>query len=160
MAEQVLKTLGYTYGRGGSWAGGNDVARAWLYDMAGVDSGSVQLRDASGMSAQNLLSPEATLAMLDHARRQPWGAAWRDAFPQPGMQGSTLSGRLEGLEGRVFGKTGTITNVNSLSGYFLAADGREYLFSILTNGSGLPAATMRAAIDQVVRAMARHLDER
>lgn len=160
MAEQVLKTLGYTLGTAGSWAGGNDVVRTYLYDVAGVDSGSIQLRDASGMSAQNLLSPEATLAMLAHGRSQSWGAAWRDAFPQPGMRGSTLSGRLEGLEGRVFAKTGTITNVNSLSGFFVAADGREYLFSILTNGSGLPAATMRAAIDEVVRAMARHLDQR
>jgi serine-type D-Ala-D-Ala carboxypeptidase/endopeptidase (penicillin-binding protein 4) len=158
VAEQVLKTLGAELAGEGSWRAGNDVARSYLYDVAGVDSGAVQLRDASGMSAQNLLSPAATVAMLAHARAQSWGRAYRVTFPQPGLAGSTLSGRLRPLDGRVHAKTGTITNVNSLSGYFTAADGREILFSILTNGSGLPAATMRAAIDEVVLAMARHLD--
>jgi D-alanyl-D-alanine carboxypeptidase len=50
--------------------------------------------------------------------------------------------------------------VNTLSGYFIAADGREYLFSILTNASGAPAAVMRTAVDEVVLTMARHLDGR
>jgi serine-type D-Ala-D-Ala carboxypeptidase/endopeptidase (penicillin-binding protein 4) len=112
------------------------------------------------MSAQNLLTPAATVALLAHARSQPWGAAFRSALPQPGLAGSTLSGRLQGLEGRVFAKTGTISNVNTLSGYFLTADGRDILFSVLSNGSGQPAATVRTAIDDVVRAMALHLDSR
>jgi serine-type D-Ala-D-Ala carboxypeptidase/endopeptidase (penicillin-binding protein 4) len=160
VAEQVLKTLGVEAGGAGSWADGNNVARAYLHDVVGIDSGAVLLRDASGMSAQNLLTPSATLAMLSHGRAQPWGALYRASFPQPGLAGSTLANRLRPLDGRVFAKTGTITNVNSLSGYYIAADGREYLFSVLTNGSGLPAATMRAAIDDVVLTMARHLDAR
>jgi serine-type D-Ala-D-Ala carboxypeptidase/endopeptidase (penicillin-binding protein 4) len=160
ISEQVLKTLGAEYAGEGSWRAGMDVARTYLYDVAGVDSGAVLLRDASGMSAQNLLSPAATIAMLAHARTQPWAREYRASFAQPGLAGSTLSGRLRELDGRIHAKTGTITNVNSLSGYFTAADGREILFSILSNGSGLPAATMRAAIDEVVLAMARHLDAR
>jgi serine-type D-Ala-D-Ala carboxypeptidase/endopeptidase (penicillin-binding protein 4) len=160
ITEQVLKTLGTEYGNEGSWRAGNDVVRAYLYDVAGVDSGAFQLRDGSGMSAQNLLTPAATVAMLAHARGQPWAHAYRASFAQPGLAGSTLSARLRELDGRVYAKTGTITNVNALSGYFVTTDGREILFSVLTNGSGLPAATMRAAIDNVVLAMARHLDGR
>jgi serine-type D-Ala-D-Ala carboxypeptidase/endopeptidase (penicillin-binding protein 4) len=158
IAEQVAKTLGAQYAGDGSWRGGNRIQRDYLVNAVGLDSLAVNLRDASGMSAQNLLTPTATIAILAHARTQPWAAAFRDGLPQPGMTGSTLSSRLAGLEGRVFAKTGTISNVNSLSGYFVATDGREYLFSILSNGSGLPSAPVRAAIDDVVRAMARHLD--
>jgi serine-type D-Ala-D-Ala carboxypeptidase/endopeptidase (penicillin-binding protein 4) len=160
VSEQVLKTLGAELAGEGSWNAGLSVERAYLYDVVGVDTGTFFLRDASGMSAQNLLTPAATIAMLDHARRQPWGDAYRVAFPQPGMAGSTLAARLRPLDGRVFAKTGTITNVNALSGYFVATDGREYLFSILTSASGQPAATMRNAIDDVVLVMARHLDGR
>jgi serine-type D-Ala-D-Ala carboxypeptidase/endopeptidase (penicillin-binding protein 4) len=160
VAEQVLKTLGAEFAGDGSWNGGLAVARSYLYDVVRADTGAFLLRDASGMSAQNLLTPATTMAMLAHARGQPWGGAYRAAFPQPGLAGSTLAGRLRQLEGRLWAKTGTITNVNSLSGYFTAADGRDYLFSILTSASGQPAATMRGAIDDVVLVMARHLDSR
>jgi serine-type D-Ala-D-Ala carboxypeptidase/endopeptidase (penicillin-binding protein 4) len=160
VSEQVLKTLGAERGVEGSWAGGLAVARSYLYDAVALDTGSFFLRDASGMSAQNLLTPAATVAMLAHARGQPWADVYRGALAQPGRGGTTLAGRLRPLEARLYGKTGTITNVNALSGYLMAADGREYLFSVLTSASGQPAATMRAAIDEVVLAMARHLDAR
>jgi serine-type D-Ala-D-Ala carboxypeptidase/endopeptidase (penicillin-binding protein 4) len=160
IAEQVSKTLGAELSGDGSWAAGQSAQRGYLVEVIGIDSGAVNLRDASGMSAQNLLTPAAVVALLAHAGAQPWGPQFRRSLAQPGLAGSTLAGRLEGFEGRVFAKTGTISNVNSLSGWFVAADGREYLFSLLSNGSGLPAATVRAALDEAVRAMARHLDHR
>jgi D-alanyl-D-alanine carboxypeptidase/D-alanyl-D-alanine-endopeptidase (penicillin-binding protein 4) len=158
VAEQVLKSLGAEFAGDGSWRGGTSVELEYLYGVAGVDSGAVNLRDASGMSAQNLLSPEATVAMLLHARAQQWSDAFRDALAAPGLEGSTLSGRLESLEGRVFGKTGTISNVNSLSGYLVGRGGRDIVFSIFTNGSGLPAGIVRNAIDDIVIAIARDVD--
>lgn len=160
IAEQVVKTLGAELGGDGSWRGGQTIQRTYLYDVVGVDSGALNLRDASGMSAQNLLTPVATVAMLAHAQAQPWGAEFRDALPRPGLAGSTLANRLRQLEDRVTAKTGTISNVNALSGYFVATGGRDVIFSILSNGSGLPAAPVRAAIDDVVLALARHLDDR
>ena len=55
----------------------------------------------------------------------------------------------------MFAKTGTISNVNSLSGYLVRNDGRELIFAILSNGAGLDEETMRSTIDQVVRTLAR-----
>ncbi|HEX6135565.1 MAG TPA: D-alanyl-D-alanine carboxypeptidase/D-alanyl-D-alanine-endopeptidase, partial [Longimicrobiales bacterium] len=158
MAEQVLKSLGAELGEEGSWRGGIGVEREYLYAVAGIDSGAVNLRDASGMSAQNLLSPAATVALLLHARAQPWSDTFRDALAAAGLEGTTLSGRLRPLEGRVFGKTGTISNVNSLSGYLVGRDGRDIVFSIMSNGSGLPSGMVREAIDAVVLAIARDVD--
>jgi D-alanyl-D-alanine carboxypeptidase len=54
----------------------------------------------------------------------------------------------------VFAKTGSLTNVASLSGYLLRPDGSTVLFSILSNASGLPGSRVQAAIDQVVRILA------
>jgi len=158
VAEQVLKSLGATFGDEGSWRGGIAVEQWFLYDVVGVDSGAINLRDASGMSAQNLLSPDAIATMLLHARAQPWSDAFRDALAAPGLEESTLSGRLRELDGRVFAKTGTISNVNSLSGYFVTRSGRDIIFSIMSNGSGLPSGIVRGAIDAVVLAVARSLD--
>jgi D-alanyl-D-alanine carboxypeptidase/D-alanyl-D-alanine-endopeptidase (penicillin-binding protein 4) len=155
VAEQVVKTLGAQAGGDGSWRAGIERELEYLYGSAGVDSGAVNLRDGSGMSAQNLLTPAATVAMLLHARAQPWSGAFRDALAAPGRPGTTLTNRLRPREGRVFGQTGTISNVNSLSGYLVGADGRDIVFSILTNGSGLPSGAVRAAIDEIVLAVAR-----
>jgi len=165
MAEQLLKTLGAMADStgivnlaaapaGGSWRAGLDVEGRYLTQVVGVDSLSFSLRDASGLSAQNVLSPRTTVTLLDHAHAR-WGDAWDAALAGPGVAGSTLNRRLTALEGRVFGKTGTIANVNALSGYLLTRDGRRLTFSILTNGSGLPASRVRQALDAIVEATAR-----
>jgi D-alanyl-D-alanine carboxypeptidase/D-alanyl-D-alanine-endopeptidase (penicillin-binding protein 4) len=84
----------------------------------------------------------------------PYADAFRRALAEPGEEDSTLERRLPGFEGRVFAKTGTISNVNSLSGYLVGSDGDQIVFSILSNGSGLPSSRVRAAIDDVLKALA------
>jgi serine-type D-Ala-D-Ala carboxypeptidase/endopeptidase (penicillin-binding protein 4) len=153
IAESLHKTLGAERGPGGSWAGGVTVQRRFLHDVVGIDSTALAVRDASGLSAQNLVTPEALIRILDHARRRPWGESYRAAMAQPGRPG-TLSGRLRHLEGRLHAKTGTIMHVNGLSGYVTAADGRLLLFSVLSNASGRPAVEVRAAIDRIVTEIA------
>lgn len=156
MAEQLLKTLGAHAGEQGSWESGVAAEREYLIERAGIDSLAFFLRDGSGLSAQNLLTPEATVRLLEHARDAGWGEYYRAALAAPGLRGSTLANRIEALEGRVFAKTGTITNVNSLSGYLIADNGVELTFSIFTNGTGLRSAVVRPAIDAVVQAIARY----
>ncbi|HEX6589840.1 MAG TPA: D-alanyl-D-alanine carboxypeptidase/D-alanyl-D-alanine-endopeptidase [Longimicrobiales bacterium] len=154
IAEQVLKTLGAELGDGGTWRAGAAVATRYLAEQAGVDSAAVHIVDGSGLSAQNLLSPDAIMRLLYHASEQPWGPIYRGAMPEPGEVESTLENRLIGYEGRVFAKTGSITHVNSLSGYVITADGREVIFSILSNASGVRASQVRAGIDRIVEALA------
>ena len=95
------------------------------------------------------------MRILQEMREGPHAEEFRAAMAEPGKEDSTLERRLLDLEGRVFAKTGTISNVNSLSGYLVRDDGREIVFSILTNGSGLPSSRVRASIDDVVRGLAR-----
>ena len=154
IAEMVLKTLGAERGEGGTWAAGLEVERRYLFDVVGIDSTAVVLRDASGLSAQNLLTPRAIVQLLEHARRMPWGPVYRAALAVPGEKDGTLERRLVALEGRVFAKTGTIAHVNSLSGYLTTASGGELVFSILSNASGRPAAEVRRAIDAIVNTAA------
>jgi D-alanyl-D-alanine carboxypeptidase/D-alanyl-D-alanine-endopeptidase (penicillin-binding protein 4) len=155
IAEQLVRTLGARFRGEGSWSAGINVERRYLIDVARIDSFAFSLRDASGLSAQNLLSPNATIQLLEHARLSPWGDDYRAALPTPGMRGGTLSNRLAGLESRVAAKTGTIANVNSLSGYMWTHDNRELTFVIFTNGSGRASAEVRRGIDRIVNALAR-----
>jgi len=154
IAEILLKTLGAERRGSGGWDTGLEVERRYLIDTAGIDSTGFFLRDASGLSAQNLVTPETLVALLDHARAQPWGDRFVRALPEPGMDDSTLENRLRQLDGRLRAKTGSITNVNALSGYLTTVAGRVLTFSILTNGSGVPSAAVRRGIDRIVLAIA------
>lgn len=158
MAEQLLKTLGAERRGTGGWNTGIDVERRYLIEIAGIDSAAFFLRDGSGLAPQNLLAPDALVLLLDHARRSEWGEAFRLALPEPGQPNSTLENRMPELAGRLRAKTGTITNVNTLSGYLTTASGRELLFAIMTNGSGLPGSVVRRGIDRIVHALATEPD--
>ena len=155
MAEQLIRSLGALYGEEGSWSEGVDVVEGFLTEHVGIDTLDVSARDGSGLSAYNLVTPRALVGVLRYMSMGPFAAEYRRALAEPGEEGSSLERRLLDLEGRLFAKTGTISNVNSLSGYLVRENGQEVIFSILTNGSGLPSSYVRTAIDDIVRALAR-----
>lgn len=154
MTEQLVRTLGAERGDKGSWDEGLDVVRHFLVEEVGVDSLDVDPSDGSGLSSHNLVTPRALVGILRYMAAGPYGDAYRHALAEPGEEGSTLRRRLPGFEGRVFAKTGTISNVNSLSGYLVRDDGRQIVFSLLSNGSGLPSSRVRATLDEVVQVLA------
>ncbi len=155
MTEQLVHALGMEVGTLGSWSEGFRVEEEFLTRDVGVDSLDLHFRDGSGLSAYNLVTPRAMVRILEFMRDSGNGEIYRHALAEPGEEDSTLENRLPGLEGRLFGKTGTISHVNSLSGYLTTASGHELIFSILTNGSGLPSAVVRAGMDRVVQIVAR-----
>jgi D-alanyl-D-alanine carboxypeptidase/D-alanyl-D-alanine-endopeptidase (penicillin-binding protein 4) len=158
MAEQLMRALGGLQLGRGTWSAGLEAERNFLVHTVGLDSTSFFLRDASGLSAQNVISPQALVQLLEYDRRASWSAHYRAALPTPGLPNSTLANRLRGLEGKLFAKTGTITNVTTLSGYITTRSGRELLFAIMTNASGQPSSRVRRGIDRLVTALAEERD--
>ncbi len=154
MAEQLVRALGTTEEGPAGWPTGTRAMRRILQSDFGLDSLDLTIRDGSGLSAYNLVTPRALVGLLEAVHRKPWAAGYASALAEPGEDDSTLSNRLEGLEGRVYAKTGTITHVNSLSGYIDTLDGRRLAFAMLTNASGVRASHVRRLIDRVVRRLA------
>ena len=150
-AELLLRVLGETEGANGSAVEGVRVVRQFLVSV-GIDPLDFNFVDGSGLSPQDLITPRATTALLVYAGRQSWGAEYRASLPVGGVDG-TLANRFmqPALLGRVMAKTGTLSQVNTLSGYLIAASGRQLAFSILANdyvGEG-----SRATIDHIVAAI-------
>ncbi len=153
-AELLLRLLGKLYGTDGSFEQGARVVRQFLID-AGVNDGDFFLYDGSGMSFGDQIAPRALTHLLSYASRQPWGADWRKTLPVAGVDG-TLDGRFKGspLKGRMWAKTGTLGEVNSLSGYLTATSGRTLAFSILVNGRRPGNDAEQQAIDRITEAIA------
>jgi D-alanyl-D-alanine carboxypeptidase/D-alanyl-D-alanine-endopeptidase (penicillin-binding protein 4) len=159
LAEQLLYTLGAEVSAdpeaNGSSSDGLDVLRSFLFDEIGIEATDVRPRDGSGLSAYNLVTPRALARTLLYMDARPDGRAYRRALAEPLEPDSTLEDRLAGLEGRLFAKTGSISNVNTLSGFVVGTGGRDVVFSILTNATGASADEVRDAIDAIVRVLAR-----
>jgi len=156
-AELTLRLLGRLLANGedaGSIASGARVVRQFMRN-AGVAPDDFYLLDGSGMSANDLIAPRAFTALLVYAAREPWGEAWKATLPIAGVDG-TLGGRFRDspLKGKLFAKTGTMSEDNALSGYLTAASGRTLAFSILVNGD-LPGSDAELrAIDRICEAIA------
>ncbi|HSU16215.1 D-alanyl-D-alanine carboxypeptidase/D-alanyl-D-alanine endopeptidase [Longimicrobium sp.] len=153
IAETLLKTVGRETRGEGSWDAGLAAEREFLTQVVGIDSSDFRLRDGSGLSAGNLVTPRAFVKLLAYVNRAPEMAIVRASLPVAGREGS-LRSRFTDLPGRVMAKTGYIGNVDSLSGFVTTDEGRTVIFSIIANKSGQPSARMKAGIDDVVRAIA------
>ena len=153
-AEYLVKQLGKVFGHGGSWEEGINVERRFLIDSVGIDSTQFNVQDGSGLASSNLVTPLAFTQMLRFIRHHPHWPSFAAGFPQSGKPGS-LRTRFMGtpLEGRVWAKTGSISRVHTLSGFFETAAGRRRFLSIQANHHTLPTKLILAQIDSIVLAM-------
>jgi serine-type D-Ala-D-Ala carboxypeptidase/endopeptidase (penicillin-binding protein 4) len=153
-AEMLLRLLGKTHGSDGSFEEGTRVVRQFLVD-AGIDDNDFFLYDGSGLSAKDKIAPRAFTRLLAYASHQSWGAAWRETLPIAGVDG-TLDNRFKNtpFKGRMWAKTGTLDEVNALSGYVTTASGRVVAFSILVNNHLPGSNDEQQAVDRIAEAIA------
>jgi D-alanyl-D-alanine carboxypeptidase/D-alanyl-D-alanine-endopeptidase (penicillin-binding protein 4) len=134
-AEALCKRVGAAAsGEPGSWKNGTTAIAEYLTRI-GVPATEYKLDDGCGLSKENTVSANALCRILAHNWHNP---ATKDAyFASMSIAGKdgTLEHRFAGtdLRGRVFGKSGFVNNVRTLSGYLQAKDGNWYVFSILIN---------------------------
>jgi D-alanyl-D-alanine carboxypeptidase/D-alanyl-D-alanine-endopeptidase (penicillin-binding protein 4) len=112
---------------------GIEVVKSFLA-QAGLDPTTLNLGDASGLSRNDLVTADATVALLTYMRRHRYAQAFRDALPIAGVDG-TLRNRMKGTaaQNNLRAKTGTLSSVSSLSGYVTTAAGEQLVFSIMVN---------------------------
>jgi len=153
-AETWLRLLGQHFAKDGSIEEGARVVRAQM-QRAGVQPQDFFFYDGSGLSPEDRIAPRALTTLLRYIAEQPWGSQFRTTLPIGGVDG-TLSDRfLHGrLHGQVFAKTGTLEEVNALSGYVTAKNGQTLVFSVLCNGHMPAAKGITKTIDAIVTAAA------
>jgi D-alanyl-D-alanine carboxypeptidase/D-alanyl-D-alanine-endopeptidase (penicillin-binding protein 4) len=155
-AEMLLKQVGRQFGKSGSWDEGIRVERRFLIDSVGVDSTQFDVSDGSGLASNNLVSPLAFTQILRFIRKHPHHETFLAGLPQSGKKGS-LRNRFAGtpLAGRVQAKTGSISRVNTLSGFIDMGNGRTWTCSVEVNNQAVGGGATIRKIDEVVVAMAK-----
>ncbi|MFG1945072.1 D-alanyl-D-alanine carboxypeptidase/D-alanyl-D-alanine-endopeptidase [Nonomuraea sp. NPDC048826] len=135
-AEILTKAMGRKVAGQGTWAAGlkasTDFARA-----NGVQV--LNLRDGSGLSRRDGITPTSIAQLLLAVRDKPWYPTWYASLPIAGnaerFVGGTLRSRMRDTPAanNVHAKTGSLTGVTALSGYVTSADGEPLVFSIMLN---------------------------
>jgi D-alanyl-D-alanine carboxypeptidase/D-alanyl-D-alanine-endopeptidase (penicillin-binding protein 4) len=140
--ELFLRTIGKKFGDSapdesreihelrGDDSAGAAVVKKWLREK-NVAVDDIQVRDGSGLSRLDFLTPEAFGRALVYAAKSNFADAFVNSLPISGTDG-TLGGRLWNVKGKILAKTGSITFVNSLSGY-AQADDEIFAFAIIAN---------------------------
>jgi D-alanyl-D-alanine carboxypeptidase/D-alanyl-D-alanine-endopeptidase (penicillin-binding protein 4) len=155
IAEVFLRALGLERAGVGTADSGRRVVErqfaAW-----NIPSDAFIVRDGSGLSRSDLISPEAIVSILEAMRRSPNFAVFYESLPIAGVDG-TIRTRMRDTpaQGNLRAKTGTLSMVRSLSGYVRTADGRLLEFSILCNNWTTPQAAVDRVQDAIGAALAQ-----
>jgi D-alanyl-D-alanine carboxypeptidase/D-alanyl-D-alanine-endopeptidase (penicillin-binding protein 4) len=158
--EIILRTLGkLAVTNGISTArdledAGHDVVKTFLKE-AGVNPDSLVLSDGSGLSRNDMVTAEASVQLLSYMSKHKYAAAFRDALPIAGVDG-TLRNRMKGTvaENNLRAKTGTLASATSLSGYVTSAAGERLVFSIMVNNYPSDAEPNKVCIDPIALLLA------
>lgn len=156
IAEILLKTIGLERaGLGTADTATTIVAQQLL--AWGVQPDGFALYDGSGLSRRDLVTPETLVRVLDRIQRDTAFAAYYNAMPIAGVDG-TMKNRLKGTlaEGNVHAKTGSIGGARSLSGYVTTFDGERLIFSILANNWTTPSSAVTEIADRIVADLAAY----
>jgi D-alanyl-D-alanine carboxypeptidase/D-alanyl-D-alanine-endopeptidase (penicillin-binding protein 4) len=133
-----------------------DVLSSW-----GIPETSHVLADGSGLSRYNFLTAHMLVTILRQMARDPRHAsAFESTLPIAGKDG-TLERRMKGTraENNVHAKTGTISNVRSLSGYVRTRDNELIGFSVIANNFKARSATIDAVAELAVERLANFTRE-
>jgi len=154
IAEIFLRTIGLEGTGIGTADSGRRVIERQFADWNIAPDGFV-VRDGSGLSRSDLISPETVIGILDHMRRSANFQVFYDALPIAGVDG-TIGTRMRNTpaQGNLHAKTGTLQMVRSLSGYVTTADKRLLEFSILCNNWTTSQADVDRVADSIGAALA------
>jgi D-alanyl-D-alanine carboxypeptidase/D-alanyl-D-alanine-endopeptidase (penicillin-binding protein 4) len=154
IAEALYKTLGLEKTGVGSADSGRRVVERQLVAWGARPDGFA-VRDGSGLSRHDYVTPETIVKVLDAMRTHEHFRVFHDALPIAGVDG-TIRGRMRGspAENNVRAKTGFVDKARSLSGYVTTADGRMLLFSFLANNWTTPTRSVERVQDAIAARLA------
>lgn len=148
MAETVFKLAGAKYvGKSakGSFEDGLEMFNQFCKKQ-GLDTSNIHLADASGVSKNNIMTADfMTEFLLKNCDYLEHKLSTADE--------GTLSGRMLYLKDKLFAKTGTLSNISSITGYITTKTNNKYVFCIMINSAKINDSDKKMLEEYIIRAI-------
>lgn len=137
IADLLVRTMGKEQLGVGSLEHGLQVMNDYGRKL-GLQMNQWDFEDGSGMSHNNKVTANQLTGLLYNVRNEPYYSVFYNSLPIGGNPERLVGGSLRErfntpyLMNKVVAKTGYISGVYTLAGYFTANSGKEYTFTLLT----------------------------
>lgn len=145
IAETVAKLAGgKTYNDKGTDINGIKVFNAYCQKI-GIDNSKIRLKDASGVSKNNLVTTDFISEYLVKNKN----SEILEHLPTPGQ--GTLTHRMLPIKENLRAKTGTLSDTSSIAGFLTTKNGNKYAFAIIINDTTATIPDMKTLEDYLIR---------
>lgn len=111
--------------------------------------------DGSGLSRYNLVTPRSVIMLLEKIKEEmPYTELF--ALLSTGGHSGTLKNQFRDTPAFVFGKTGSMGNQYSLSGYLVTEKGKILLFSFMNSNFMAPSASVKDMVEEILKKVRNH----
>lgn len=148
IAETVFKIAGHKY-KGKSGTGSFEEGLEMFQDFCkkqNIDTSNINIVDASGVSKNNIMTADfMTEFLLKNCQ-----------YLEPRLTTAgegTLSDRMFYLKDKIYAKTGTLSNISSITGYITTKTNNKYVFCIMMNTAKLKDADKKMLEEYIIRAI-------
>lgn len=132
--EALLKTMAFEKTGYGSYSKAIELVQKF-WQKRGIEKTALNIYDGSGLSPMNRVTTHAQVDVLNYAKKQAWFSSLISSFPE-----------YNGIKM----KSGSIRNVKGYTGYHIAKDGNEYIFSFLVNNYNGSSSSLVQKMFQVI----------
>ncbi len=168
-AEALLKKIGKEYEGSADYEASLKALREVVAKIVGKNLTGAHIKDGSGLSRQNYLSPEFITSFLIGMSKSDSFESFIESLPNPSEEGTMetfMAKEPKEIIYRIFLKSGSLSNVRSFSGYILpqgcsdinemtASQRKEIIaFSIICNNFTASQSQVQKAIEKLVLSLA------
>lgn len=159
-AETLLRTLGRDM-TGNACYDSSYVAIGKVLSDLGIDATrGCRIKDGSGLSRQNYISPDFMCRFLSGMLSSPHFEYFAESLPSPGEKGTlvyNMSKYPEDTRLRIKAKSGSMNGIRCYSGYIIPTEGCRdecIIFSIMVNNCTSPTWEVRPLLDKIMGLLA------
>lgn len=166
-AETLFRTLGKTLRNSACYDSSYVAINDAFEELGFAASKGVKIQDGSGLSRQNLISPEALCSFLYAMTSSPAFSYFLKSLPSPGYNGTleyNMKGQPAELRSRIKVKSGSMNGVRCYSGYILPSSPGDTLpegsliISVMTNNCTSPNWKVRPLLDKLMATLAKQIN--